>query len=255
MEASPYAVEPRWVELAGVALLGLAYFREERRRPAGAWRPYAFGAGLLLLVLVFVTPVDTLARRYLLSAHLFQNVVLAEWVPLLLVAGLGPRTAAAIARRRVVRFVTRPLVALPIWVVTYIVWHVPSAYEAALRHPEALLPLEHLCYLLAGSLLWWPVFHYEPWAGRSGAKAGYVFAAFLLASPIGLALAFLPNALYGYYEDAPRVFGVSPLLDQQVAGILMSLAEAILFFVAFAILFLRFLKEEEEREDTRVAGL
>ena len=81
---------------------------------------------------------------------------------------------------------------------------------------------------------------------------GYVFAAFMLASPIALALAFLPDALYGFYEDAPRVFGMSPLLDQQVAGIIMSLTEAIVFFSAFTIFFLRFLREEEEREEARV---
>jgi putative membrane protein len=81
-----------------------------------------------------------------------------------------------------------------------------------------------------------------------------VFAAFLLASPIGLALALLPSALYGFYETAPRVWGMSPLLDQQIAGILMSLAEAIVFFAAFAVLFLRFLKEEEQREGAGVAG-
>ena len=144
--------------------------------------------------------------------------------------------------------------ALPVWVGTYVAWHVPAAYEAALRHPETLLPVEHLSYVLAGVLLWWPVFHYQPWAGRSGAKAAYVFAAFLLASPIGLALALLPSALYGFYEAAPRVWGVSPLLDQQIAGITMSLAEAIVFFAAFAILFLRFLREEEQRENARVAG-
>jgi putative membrane protein len=254
VEATPFAVEPRWAELVAVLFLGGWYLREQRLRPAGAWRQAAFAAGLVLLVLAFATPVDTLARRYLLSAHLVQNVLLAEWVPLLLVAGLGSLTAAALARRRVVRLLTRPVVALPVWVGTYIAWHVPAAYEAALRHPETLLPVEHLSYLVAGVLLWWPLVHYEPWVGRSGAKAAYVFAAFLLASPIGLALALLPSALYGFYEAAPRVWGMSPLLDQQIAGILMSLAEAIVFFAAFAVLFLRFLREEEQRESDRVAG-
>lgn len=251
MEPAPFAVEPRWVELAGVLLLAGWYVWEQRRRPAETWRRWCFGVGVFLLVLVFATPLDTLARRYLLSAHLFQNVVLAEWVPLLLVAGLSPPTATAFARRPVARVLVRPAVALTLWLATYVAWHVPAAYEAALRHPDWLLVLEHLSYLVAGALLWWPVLHYEPWAGRSGARAAYVFAAFLLASPIGFALAFLPDALYGFYEDAPRVWGISPLLDQQIAGILMSLAEAIVFFCAFAVLFLRFLREEEQREDAR----
>jgi putative membrane protein len=250
----PLAVEPSWPELALAAALVVAYARAERAHPSSRGRRLAFAGGIALLIAVFASPLQKLSTDYLLSAHLFQNVVLAEWVPLLLLAGLGRAAAERLGRLPVLRTVSRPQAALPIWLATYVVWHVPVVYETALRHPRSLLHLEHGSYLVAGLLFWWPVLHHPAWARRSARKAGYVFAAFLLASPLGVALALLPDPLYGFYEDAPRVWGISALLDQQIAGALMSIAEAVVFFAVFAVLVLRFLREEEEREEARRAS-
>ena len=91
-------------------------------------------------------------------------------------------------------------------------------------------------------LLWWPVVH-----GRlsAGAKAAYVFAAFLLASPIGLLLALVPDPIYDFYVEGPGLWGLSPILDQQIAGVSMAAAEAIVFFAAFAFFFARFFAEQD----------
>ncbi|MGH3042493.1 MAG: cytochrome c oxidase assembly protein [Gaiellaceae bacterium] len=245
MEPAPWAWNPAWLEIAVVLALGGVYAAFQRRHPASAARRIAFTAGIALLLLIFVTPVETIATTYLLSAHLVQNVVVAEWAPALLVLGVPPSLAAVIARVPGVRVLTNPYVALPLWVATYAVWHVPPLYDAALRHQAWLLPVEHACYLVAGLLLWWPVFQSVPRALGSGAKAAYVFAAFLLNSPIGLLLALLPSPVYSFYEAAPRIWELSALRDQQIAGVLMAGAEAILFFGVFAIYFRRFLIEED----------
>jgi cytochrome c oxidase assembly factor CtaG len=77
-----------------------------------------------------------------------------------------------------------------------------------------------------------------------------VFAAFVLASPIGLVMALVPDAMYDFYVEAHhRVWGLDPLEDQQLAGMLMALEQAAVFFAAFAYWFFRFLGEEERRED------
>jgi cytochrome c oxidase assembly factor CtaG len=180
--------------------------------------------------------------------HFLQNVAIAEWGPLLVVLGLTPQMAGEIDRIPGVRTVTNPLLALPIWLVTYFAWHVPWAYDAALRHQWTILHVEHACYFFAGVLVWWPVVH-----GRisSGAKALYLFGAFLLASPLGLLLALLPNAVYDFYEQAPRLWGLSPLSDQQLAGISMSAEQAIVFFAAFALFVRRFLHEQESADTFR----
>ena len=58
-------------------------------------------------------------------------------------------------------------------------------------------------------------------------------------------LALLPNPVYGFYEDTPRLWGLSPLADQQIAGVTMAVEQAIVFFVVFAYYFGRFLREED----------
>lgn len=227
-----------------VILAAIAYTMAARRNPPTATRVAVFVAGLLVVLAVSVTPVATLALNYLLSAHLLQNVALAEWAPALTVAGLAPGTAAGLARAPLLRRLLHPVVALPLWLVAYGLWHVPAAYDAALRN-ELLLHLEHATYFATGVLLWWPVFQSTPTRLSSGAKSAYLFAAFVLASPIGLLLAFVPNPIYAFYEAAPRVWGLDPLTDQQIAGVLMAVSEAIVFFAAFVWFFARFLAEEE----------
>ena len=215
--------------------LTAAYVWALRRCPAASWRVACFAAAIVLLAAVTITPIETIALNYLLSVHLIQNVVLAEWAPLLAVLGIPPLLAAAAPQ-------VPALPALVLWVVNYGVWHLPWLYDAALRHPHSLLHLEHALYFITGVLLWWPVVH-EPLT--SGLKAAYLFAAFLLASPIGLVLALVPEPIYGFYADAPGLWGLSPILDQQIAGVSMAAAEAVVFFAAFAFFFVRFFAEQD----------
>jgi cytochrome c oxidase assembly factor CtaG len=235
---------PAWEEVAALLVLGAAYFAVAPRWGATRRHLVCFAAGILLALAVVTTPVATVALDYLVSAHLLQNVVLAEWTPALLVLGVPPALAAELARNGVVRVLTRPLVALPVWLAAYALWHVPFAYQAALHH-RGILDLEHLCYLVAGLLLWWPVFQEEPWRLPSGAKAAYLFAAFVLASPLGLILALLPSPIYDAYVHAPRLWGITPIEDQQLGGTLMAVSEAIVFFGLLAYYFARFMAEED----------
>ena len=231
-----------------VPALGIAYTVALRRFPAPRWRLAAFFAGLALLLAVLITPVDTIALHYLLAAHLLQNVVLAEWAPLLCVLGLPRGLAVALGRLPLAVAATHPLVALPVWLATYFAWHVPALYDAALRN-LFLLHLEHASYFAAGTLLWWPVVHDAPRPVRPAVRALYVFAAFLLASPLGLLLALLPEPAYSFYEAAPRLWGLSPLEDQQIAGLTMAAEEAVVFFAVFSFFFARFLRGDEPADD------
>ena len=233
--------------------LTLAYLAATRGH-ASRGRVAAFLAGQVLILLAFVTPLQAMALHYLLAAHLLQNVVLAEWAPALCVLGLPPVLAAALARVRAIRVLTNPLVALPLWLATYFAWHVPIAYDTALEHPTWMLHLEHLCYFVTGCLLWWPVVHAAPRRLPDAAKAVYLFAAFVLASPLGLLLALLPRPVFDFYARAPeRLWGLSRLADQQLAGITMAAEQAVVFFAVFAFFFLRFLRDEEPALDLQRA--
>ena len=229
-----------------LAVLYLVATRGERH----ALRTASFLAGCLLLVAALVTPLDTLAREYLVWAHLLQNVVFAEWAPLLLVLGVPPRLAGRIARPRAMRALTHPLVALPVWVATYAAWHVPALYDAALRHPGSLLAVEHASYVASGLLFWWCVWQEAPHRLSTMARVGYVFAAFVLSAPLGLVLALVPSPLYDFYAAAPeRVWGLSRLEDQQLGGMTMAGEQSLVFFAVFAFWFARFLAEQERLEE------
>jgi len=235
---------PAWEEVAVLVGLGVAYVLAAQKDRPSLVRSALFFSGLVLAFVAVASPVATVAVHYLVSAHLLQNVVLAEWTPALLVLGLGPGVAGWVARTSVARTLTRPLVALPLWLATYAFWHLPFAYEAALDN-RLLLDLEHLSYVAVGLCLWWPVFQDEPWHLPSGGKAAYLFAAFVLASPLGLLFALLPSPLYDTYVQAPRLWGLEPLEDQQIGGTLMAVSEAIVFFGLLAYFFVRFMAEED----------
>jgi putative membrane protein len=239
-----------WDADALVVLPGLAagYLIATTRFPAPRWRTACFLSGCALMLATQIGPLDTLALHYLLTMHLLQNVALAEWGPLLVVIGLTPAMAAQIERVPGARALTHPLVALPVWLATYFAWHLPWPYDAALRHQVTILHAEHASYFAAGALLWWPVFH-----GRltSGTKPVYLFVAFVLASPLGLLLALLPSPIYDFYEHAPRIWGLSPLADQQLAGVTMASEQATVFFVVFALYARRFLQEESRADAFR----
>ena len=193
-----------------------------------------FGGGVALVLFAELGPLEDLSFE-LLTAHLLQNVILAEWAPALIVFGLPPMLGARLAAR------VPWFVALPVWLATYFAWHLPPLYDTALEHPATLLHLEHAMYLAAGVALWLPVAH---GALSDGAKAAYLFAAFLLGSPLGLLLALLPDSVYDFYEDGAEHWGLSPLADQQLAGATMAAEQAVVFFALFSLYFVRFLHDE-----------
>ena len=225
----------------GLALAGRLGALSRGRMLAGA-------LGGVLVAAAFATRLEPFANHTFLWAHLLQNVVLAEWAPALVLLAIPRRVT-----RRADGFpLFRPLVALPLWLAVYYAWHLPWVYDLALRHPHSILHLEHVSYLLAGICVWWPVIH---GSYAAGVKAAYLFAAFVLASPLGLLLALIPRPIYSFYAQAPRTWGPSPLADQQIAGVTMAAEEAVVFFGVFAGYLLLFLRDEEVAgAATRVTG-
>jgi cytochrome c oxidase assembly factor CtaG len=224
------------IGLAPALAVGLAV--AARGGTVSRLRIAAGAVGVALIFAAFCTELEPLANRTFLWAHLLQNVLLAEWAPVLLVLAVPPR----LVERASGFLLFRPFVALPLWLVAYYTWHLPWIYDTALRHPHSLLHVEHLTYFAAGVCVWWPVVH---GSYSAGAKAAYLFAAFVLASPLGLLLTLIPRAIYPFYVHAPRTWGPSPLADQQIAGVTMAAEEALVFFGAFTGFLLRFLADEQ----------
>jgi putative membrane protein len=257
---SPWSVtyEPAFLLLAAAAVV--AYVRAWRRRPGQGWRAVSFGVGIALIVAALNSPLETIAIEYLVLFHLLQNVMISDWAPLLLLIGLTPAMQEAIAARggNLLQTVTRPAITLPTWLVAWYVIHIGPVYDTAVRS-SVLLGIEHAILIAVGTLFWWPVLCDTPRALPTLGRIGYVLAAFVFSAFLGLALTFSPP-LYSYYEDRPRLWGITAEQDQNLGGILMSTEQAVVFFSVIVWLLVRLFREEAEAEERlaaaqRAAGL
>jgi putative membrane protein len=246
--STSFSFEPVFLVLAVAA--GYGYVRLWKTvEPPGKWRAALFFFALAMIAVSLNSPLETIAIHYLLVIHLLQNVMIADWAPPLLILGLTPAMRAAVARLggRPLALATRPLVALPFWLVVWYGVHLPLFYDYALRHPW-LLNVEHGLLILAGLVFWWPVFSTEPQRVSTAARLAYLGAAYVGSAFLSLALIFSTRAFYGFYEAAPRLWGFSATKDQNLGGILMNAEQMIVFFAALSYFLLRLLSEEEESQ-------
>jgi putative membrane protein len=182
-----------------------------------------------------------------------QHLLIGDLAPLCLLAGLtGPLLRPILALPGVMRLrvFSNPLVALPIWTVNLVVWHLPFFYEAAVRH-SAVHALEHISFFAAGVVLWLPVLETLPapeWFGTAQ-KLGYILVVRLVATIIGNVFIWGGAAFYDVYETGDEYLGLSPDADQGLAGSLMMLEGSIVTVVALAWLFLRLAQEGEVRQE------
>jgi cytochrome c oxidase assembly factor CtaG len=220
------------------------------------WRLCCFIAALLSVLLALVSPIDALADQLLFS-HMIQHVLLLDVVPILAILGftkvlLRPLTRAVHDVERRAGPLAHPAFAVALYVAVIWAWHVPAAYDAAVRHAGVHV-LEHLTFVIAGSLYWWhllsPIRARRRLAGLG--PVAYMASTKLLVGALGMGLAFAPSALYAYYAHHARVWGISALDDQAMAGLIMAVEQSIVMGTALAVLFVRALAESEREQERR----
>lgn len=239
------------------ALIAVGFFaqgwrRLHARRPELApWSRWPlFLGGVVVVVLGIVSPLDAIAEEYLQSAHMLQHVLIADLgVALALVAVRGPLSMfflpqdllAPLARRRSLRrmlsFLLRPRVAVPLWLGVLVAWHLPFLYDAALRHP-LLHRVEHLSFVVVGALVWTLVI--DP-AGHGrltlGQRIGLAAVMLWMGQILAYVFLFSFHPYYDVYAEQPeRLFGLSPLADQKLAGIVMMAEQLLTLGVALVVL-------------------
>jgi cytochrome c oxidase assembly factor CtaG len=241
VNATAFSFEPVLLALT-VAAAGL-YWRAARADPPPAWRLAAFASGLFLIATALDSPLETIASHYLLLIHLLQNALVADVAPLLVVLGLTPRMRTTLGRRGPGRLRSRWI--LPIWLAAWYCTHIAAFYDWALRTGWGL-NLEHAILIAAGLLFWWPIV-----SGRLTPPAGlgYLAVAFLGSSFLGLAYIFSSRPFYAFYEHAPRLWGLSPIRDQNLGGILMNGEQTLVFLLAIGWFVMRLLDEEHARDE------
>lgn len=243
------------VLLALVLALGLYVTRwravraKDGARGASTWRLLSFCAGLAMVFLALVSPVDRLSEQ-LAVMHMAQHVLLLDFAPILLILGTTKTLLRPVTRRvheveRRAGWLAHPAVAVLLYAGLLWLWHIPSLYDAALEH-SGVHVVEHLAFSLAGGLYWWhlisPIRTRFPMTGVG--PVIYMASTKITVGLLGIVLAFTPDALYRY-KDLPRVWGLKAIDDLNVAGLVMALEQSIVMGTALAVLFARALAQSE----------
>jgi cytochrome c oxidase assembly factor CtaG len=252
--------------LISAAIVAGAYVRRWRqvrsgpfpRRHAEApvWRLCCFLAAVLIGLIALVSPIDALADE-LFFMHMIQHMLLLDLVPILAILGftkviLRPVTRVVRDLEHHAGPLAHPAFAVVLYVVVIWIWHIPAAYDYAVTHPEVHI-LEHVSFVLVGSLYWWHLL--SPIRARlrldGMGPVVYMASTKLFVGALGMGLAFAPTALYPYYVHHARVWGISAHDDQSIAGLIMAVEQSLVMGTALVLLFVRALSESEREQQRR----
>jgi putative membrane protein len=238
---------------AGVAYAIRAVHLADAGRPLPRWRMACFAAGIAVLAVAVLSPLEGLAEE-LLTAHMVQHLLVLDIAALLIVLGLtGPMLQPILAIRwlRWIRTLAHPIVSLLLWTAVLYVWHIPALYEAATFDSELLHAIEHGCFFFAGLGIWLSLVGPLPkpdWFGN-GAKVAYVIAVRLIGAVLANVLMWSGSLLYPRYEAAGAGSGIEPLTDQGTAGIVMMFESTILTLATLTWLFFRWARQDIEQQE------
>jgi len=229
--------------------VGYAYLVGPMRRnynlgPHVSGRQYVyFALSELTVAVALLSPIDRISDDYLFTMHMVQHLLLAgAWPPLVLMA-IPPWAVRKLFSRAalggVLGLLTRPGVALTLFFVDLYVWHLPVLYDAALNN-EGIHIVEHLCFMVTAVLNWWPVL--SPVRSQRMSypfQLLYLFVSGTLMMILGIMFTFSPFSFYPPYQIAPRLWGLTPVNDQQLGGLIMWYAGNIPYAWVFAVAFYR----------------
>lgn len=229
------------------------------------WEAACYAAGITSLALALISPLDALSDR-LFSAHMGQHEILMLIGAPLLVLGrpfigylwaLPPRTRESVghwARRPQVakswRFLTGPFVTLVTHGIVVWLWHIPALFEAALAS-EAVHAVQHLSFFLTSALFFWALVHGRYGKAGYGVAVLYVFATAMHTSILGALLSVGGRVVYATHEQRTIAWGIDPLDDQRLAGLIMWIPAGVIFTVIGLALFAAWLGEAERRAARR----
>ncbi len=237
MSATSFSFEPAFLVLAAAA--AAAYVWAARKDRPQTWRAVVFAVGLFLIAASLNSPLETIAAKRLLLIHLTQNALIADLAPPLILLGLTPAMRGWLDIHGLHRL--RARYALPAWLAAWYGTHLVGFYDWALRTGWAL-SIEHALLILGGLAFWWPLVseRLSPPPALAYLGAGFVASSFL-----GLALIFSSRPFYPFYERAPRLWGLSPIRDQNLGGIVMNGEQTLVFLLAIGWYVWRLLEDDQ----------
>jgi putative membrane protein len=254
-----FTVHPSTV--IGLAGLGALYHWRARQAPHPEEAPTAgrratFYGALVLIFLSLNGWLHDLSDYYLFSAHMVQHLLLTLVAPPLLIMGTPGWMLRPALRWRgggpVARWLTRAPQAFLIFNVVLTAWHLPPVYGLAMQyHPVHIV--QHLCFMTAATLMWWPILSPMPELPRLSypAQMLYLFLMSIPMSLVAVCIGYSDHALYLAYASAPRLWGIGPLQDQLIGALIMWIPGGFFFFAITSVVFFKW---QKEGEDSRAAA-
>jgi len=209
-----------------------------------------FLTGMGVLWLGADWPVHDLAEGYLYLMHMTQHLLFTLIAAPLLIAGMPAWMLRGLLAppplRRVFRFFTRPLVALIVFNGMLLFTHWPAVVEASVGSEAIHLAL-HVLIVGSALAMWWPVMSPLPEmpALSPPGQMIYLFLQSLAPTIPASFLTFGRSSLYPVYAGFPRIWGISALNDQLIAGLIMKLAGGLLLWGVIAVIFFRWFEQEQ----------
>ena len=244
------------LQVIGVTAFGAVYALRaatlaREGRPVPMWRLTCYFSGLVLILVAFVSPIAHIAGELVLG-HMIQHLIIGDIAALLIVLGLTRSILQPVMALRWfdgLRVLILPMIALPLWIVNFYVWHIPALYDATVTN-EFLHALQHACFIGFGVLMWMPIAGPLPvpsWFG-GGAQVGYTAVARLAMAGLGNILMWSGAVLYTAYAAGEEYWGISPLTDQGTAGVIMMTEGALITLGVLAWTLLRWAARDTEKQ-------
>lgn len=240
--------------VVGYELLAGPLRRRWQLSPEGPtlWERVRFHAGIAVVFVSLQGPLHELSDVYLFSGHMVQHLLITLVFPPLALAGIPAwMWAPALDKGWVVavgRRLAHPITAFLLSTGVLWVWHVPAMYEWALLDHDVHI-VEHLSFMAAYVVMWWPAMSKVEAlpALTPGWRMIYLFLLTIPMKALGAVITVSDWILYPYYASQPRVFGLDPLTDQRVGGLIMWIPGGLVFWLTIGIVFFRHYWADERR--------
>ncbi len=251
-ELDPGVVIPLVVSAVLYAIGSRKHFGLTRLQRACFW------AGWFTLSIALISPLHPLGE-VLFSAHMVQHeILMIISAPLLVLSrplvtflwALPMNWRRALGRwsktdpiRSSWMFLTAPLAAWWIHAIAIWLWHAPPLFQATLKS-DLIHSAQHLSFFLSALLFWWALFYAH---GRRAYGSGvlYVFTTAVHTGILGALLTFAPHLWYPAYSTTTQAWGLSPLVDQQIGGLIMWVPASLVYLIAGLALFAAWMKESD----------
>ncbi len=241
----------------GLIAMVIAYLWGTKFKLTG--KTFLFILGITVLWIGLMSPLDELGDEYLFSAHMLQHMILEFIGPAMLVAALPKEMVESWMKIPMIKLAERilgnPILALTVATAVMLVWHVPPIYDLTLEN-ETIHIIEHLTFMVSGTMLWWPAFKPIPEGRLKPLPAAvYLTVAGFLASILGMVFTMADTPFYAAYANPhdhhnllPLIreqWGLTHLEDQKLGGAIMWVLCTLNFFWALIAVMIAWLAEQE----------